>query len=99
MPTDNVALTLRWVTSTLAVTLFDLNAFTTALRFDEVAPYLLWSFDSERYFPYDEDDGLPADFAAFCTPELLAIRPIWSPSLRPVDVAPTLCSPLWEIGP
>ena len=65
------------VTSTVAVTLLDLKAFTTALRFAEVAPYLLWSLDSERYFPYDDDDdGLLADFAAFCTPELFATRPI-----------------------
>ncbi len=99
LPTDSVALTRRWVTSTVALTLFDLKAFTTALRLDELAPYLLWSLDNERYLPYDDDDGLLADFAAFCTPELFATSPIWRPSLRLVEVAPTLWSPLWEIGP
>ena len=90
LPTVTVALTRRWVTSTVAWTLFDLKAFTTALRLDELAPYLLCSFDNERYLPYDDDYGLLADFAAFCTPELFATRPIWRPSLMPVELAPTL---------
>ena len=71
-----MALTRRWVTSTVAVMPCDLKAFLTALRFADVAPYLLWSFERERYFPYEDDEGLLADFAAFCTPELFATRPI-----------------------
>ena len=60
-----VALARRWVTSTVALTSFDVNAFTTLLRTDDVAPYLLARSDSERYFPYEDDVGLLADFAFF----------------------------------
>ena len=81
------------------MTFWDLKAFTTPLRTDDVAPYLLARLDSERYFPYDDDDGLLADFAFFWMPELFAISPIWRPSLRPVEAAPTFFSPLCEIGP
>jgi len=35
----------------LAVTPCDLKAFTTAFRFEDVAPHLLCSVDSEGYFP------------------------------------------------
>jgi hypothetical protein len=42
---------------------------------------------------------LLADFALLWMPELLAINPIWRPSLRLVDAAPTFFSPLCEIGP
>ena len=51
LPIERVALARRCVTSTFAVTLCFLNAFTTPLRFDEEAPYLLWSVDSDGYFP------------------------------------------------
>ena len=51
LPTLTVALTRRWVTSTFAVIPLDLNAFTTALRFEEEAPYLLCSVDSDGYLP------------------------------------------------
>src|SRR5690242_17131606 len=94
-----VAVTRRWVTSTVAVIPFDLNALTTPLRFDEEAPYLLCSVESDGYFPYDEDAGLLADLTALCRPDWLAIRPICSVSLRLVDAAPTLLRPLCEIGP
>ncbi len=40
-PTVTVALTRRCVTSTVALTFWDLKAFTTPLRTDDVAPYLL----------------------------------------------------------
>lgn len=46
-----VALTRRWVTSTLAVMPYCFNAFTTSLRREEDAPYLLCSVDSDGYFP------------------------------------------------
>jgi hypothetical protein len=51
LPTLIVALTRRWVTSTVAVTPLDLNAFTTPLRFADDAPYLLASVDSDGYLP------------------------------------------------
>ena len=55
LPTLTVALTRRWVTSTVAVIPLDLNALTTPLRFDEEAPYLLWSVDSVGYLPYEDE--------------------------------------------
>src|SRR3954468_3290478 len=94
-----VALTRRWVTSTFAVIPLALNAFTTPLRFDEEAPYLLASVDSEGYLPYDDDAGLLAVLTAPCRPDWLAIRPSWSESLRLVAAAPPFLPPLCEIGP
>src|SRR3954453_12921880 len=99
MPMLTVALTRRCVTSTFAVIPLALNAFTTPLRFDEEAPYLLASVDSERYLPYDGDAGLLAALTAPCRPDWFAIRPSCSESFRLVDAAPTVLSPLWEIGP
>jgi hypothetical protein len=46
-----VALARRCVTSTFAVIPCDLNAFTTPLRLDDDAPYLLCSVDSDGYLP------------------------------------------------
>jgi len=46
-----VALTRRCVTSTPAVTPYDLNAFTTALRTVDVAPYFCCRVESETYLP------------------------------------------------
>jgi hypothetical protein len=34
-----------------AVIPLDLNVFTTDLRFEDEAPYLLWSVDSDGYLP------------------------------------------------
>ena len=51
LPIDTVAVARRWVTSTFAVTPCFLNALTTALRFDDEAPYLLASVDSDGYLP------------------------------------------------
>ena len=47
LPIVGVALTRRWVTSTVAFTFCFLNALTTSLRFEDEAPYLLWSVDSD----------------------------------------------------
>src|SRR5215210_2487505 len=69
LPTLTVALTRRWVTSTVAVMPFDLKVLTTDFRFDDDAPYLLWSVDSDGYFPYEEDAGLLADLSALCMPD------------------------------
>ena len=71
----------------------------TPFRTDDFAPYLLSSFDSDRYFPYESDPGLLKYFAAFCMPELLATRPIWSVSLAPVDAPPAFLRPLMGDGP
>ena len=65
LPIETVALTRRCVTSTFALTLCFLNAFTTPLRFDDDAPYLLCSVDSDGYLPYELDLGLLAAFTAF----------------------------------
>src|SRR3954453_17212267 len=94
-----VALARRWVTSTFAVIPLALNAFTTPLRFDDEAPYLLASVESEGYLPYDDDEGLLAALTALCRPDWFAIRPSSSESLRLVDAAPPDLSPAWEIGP
>ena len=71
-----VALARRWVTSILAVIPWALKAFFTPFRTDEVAPNLLCSLDSDRYFPYESDSGLLADFSALWRPEMFASRPI-----------------------
>ena len=69
------------------------------MRFDDDAPYLLWSVDSDGYFPYELDDGLLADLTALCRPDWFAIRPSCSGSFLLVDAAPSFLSPLCEIGP
>ena len=99
LPIVGVALTRRWVTSTVALTFCFLNALTTSLRFDEEAPYLLWSVDSDGYLPYELEAGLLADFTAFCKPDWFATKPICSGSFVLVDAFPSFLSPLWEIGP
>ena len=99
LPIDTVALTRRWVTSTVAVTFWALNALTTALRFDDEAPYLLASVDSDGYLPYDEEAGLLAALIAFWIPDWSATSPTCSSSSRLVDAAPAVLRPLWEIGP
>ena len=94
-----VALARRWVTSILAVIPWDLKAFLTPFRTDDVAPNLLCKLDSDRYFPYESDFGLLADFVALCMPEMLASRPICSARLLPVDAPPAFFNPLCEMGP
>ena len=78
---------------------WDLKAFLTPFRTDDVAPHLLCSVDSDGYFPYESDFGLLAFFAALLMPEMLASRPICSASLLLVEAPPAFFSPLWEIGP
>ena len=85
LPIVDVALTRRWVTSTVALTLCFLNALTTPLRFDDEAPYLLWSVDSDGYLPYEPDDGLLADLPRSGGPDWFAIRPSCSGSFWLVD--------------
>ena len=51
----------------MAVTPCFLKAFLTPLRTEDVAPYLLASFDNDRYLPYEPDAGLLCDVAAFCS--------------------------------
>jgi len=85
LPIETVALARRWVTSTVAVIPEDLNALTTALRFDEGAPYLLCSFDNDGYLPYDEDAGLLPDLIALWIPDWFAMKPICSESSLLVD--------------
>ena len=87
------------MTSTVALTLCFLNALTTPLRFDDEAPYLLCSVDSDGYFPYELEDGLLAALTAFWSPDWFAIRPICSVSFLLVEMPPSFLSPLCEIGP
>ncbi len=83
----------------MAVTPWDLKAFSTAFRTDDVAPHLLCSVDSEGYFPYESDFGLLAFFAALLMPEMSASRPICNVSLELVEAPPAFFNPLCEIGP
>jgi hypothetical protein len=55
--------------STVAVIPSDLKVLTTDLRFEDEAPYLLWSVDSDGYLPYEEEAGLLADLIALCRPD------------------------------
>src|SRR5215217_477555 len=99
LPIVTVAVTRRCVTSTVALTLCFLNALTTPLRFDDEAPYLLCSVDSDGYLPYELDEGLLADLTAFWRPDWFASRPTWSVSFLLVDADPSFLRPLWAIGP
>ena len=51
VPIEIVATTRRWNTSTVAVTLYFPNAPVTASRREDDAPYLLCTFEIDRYFP------------------------------------------------
>ena len=99
LPIVGVALARRWVTSIVALTFCFLKALTTSLRFDDDAPYLLWSVDSDGYLPYELEPGLEPALTAFCSPDWFAIRPSCSGSFVFVDAAPSFLRPLCEIGP
>ena len=77
---------------------WDLKAFFTPFRTDEVAPNLLCSLDSDRYFPYESDSGLLADFAR-CGCRDVGVQADLKRQLAAVEAAPAFFSPLWEIGP
>src|SRR5215210_1485741 len=77
LPMETVAVTRRCVTSALTGLPFDLNGPSTALITEVLAPYFDASVDSDRYLPYELDDGLLAASAAFWMPDWLAISPIW----------------------
>ena len=99
MPIGTVAVARRWVTSIVALTLCFLNAFTTPLRFDDEAPYLLCSVDNDGYFPYELDAGFEAALTAFWSPDWFAINPSCNVSFLLDEMPPSFFSPLCEIGP